>query len=518
MPIKVKGPDGIVTQFPDGTDDATINRVMAATYRPAAAPKDTSAARGVALGAVKPLDNLVRAASNIPGFDAVDRLGQRMGLPSANAAVTANDAARANNTRTGFQTVGNIAGTAPTLALPGGALAQGAAGGALLTDARDGVGVARDAVIGAVGNKVADVGLTTVSKAIAPKVNQYIAQLTAAGVPVTPGQLARSTKTRAGNIIAGIEDKFTSLPVVGGMINNDRIQGVEQLNRAFVDRVLKPIGQKLPAAVETGHAAVAFAQQAVKDAYQAVIPKSSGKVDGRFLQRIQVAQARAMLPPKHAAALADDVKNYVGNLADMVGNFSGKRVGQVTDKLDKVVATYSKSTDPYEREMGEVLGKVRKEIFDLVGRNNPAAKTELKAANEAYANLVRLENAVANTAEGIATPARFRQAIVRSDRSIRKRASAGNNALGQDLAKAGEAVLPSRLPDSGTATRASSANMLALGLGAAAAPVYAASRAAVPLVTRTPGATSQYVSRLVEGARLPARAAVPALLARPGNE
>ncbi len=517
MAIKVKGPDGIVTEFPDGTDDATIDRVMAAAYR---TPKkaDTSAARGFALGATKPLDNLVRAASNIPGFDAVDRLGQRMGLPGAMAAADANDAARADNTRTGFQLAGNIAGTAPTMALPGGAAVQGAAGGALLTDARDGMGVARDAIVGGVGGKVADLGLQGLANTVAPTVNNYVSRLTGAGVPLTPGQVARAGKTKLGNAVAWAEDKATSLPFVGPMIVNSRIEGLDKFNRAFTERVLKPIGVSLPDTVQTGNEAVAFAQDAVRKAYQAVIPQTRGKVDNTFLTRTVATKARANLPQEQAAALDDVLKREVGQMFDAAGDFTGKRTGQVLDRLDKLGASFRKSQNTYERDLGEAIGSIRSHVIDLVRRNNPQAGKELQAANAAHANLVRLEKAVANTAEGIATPAQFRSAVVRSDRSARNRQAAGGRALGQDLAKAGEAVLPSKVPDSGTFTRAAAANPFALAMGAVAAPVYAAARAATPLVTRTAGPQSQYVAGLINKARAPISVAVPALLARPGNE
>lgn len=477
-------------------------------------PRDTSAARGVALGAVKPLDNLVRLASNIPGFDAVDRFGQRLGFPGASEAVAANDAARANNTRTGYQMAGNIVGTAPTLALPGGPLVQGAAGGALLTDKRDAAGVVLDAGIGAAGAKATDVALGAVSKAVAPTVNKYVAQLTAAGVPVTPGQLARATGTRVGNFVAGVEDKFTSLPFVGSMITSDRAKGVDKLNRAFTDRVLKPIGAKLPDNVQTGNDAVAFAQEAVRNAYQAVIPKTQGRVDNTFLTRTVATRARANLPQEQDAMLDDVVRREVGKMFDANGNFSGKRTGQVLDRLDKLAADFRKSQNTYERDLGAAIGDIRRHVIDLVRRNNPQAGKELQAANTAYANLVRLENAAANTAEGVATPLQLRQAVTRSDRSMRKRDVAAGKALGQDLAKAGATVLPSKTGDSGTFTRAAAANPLALAMGAVAAPVYAGARAATPLVTRQPGPRSQYVAGLISRAQPPISLAVPALLAK----
>lgn len=67
---------------------------------------------------------------------------------------------------------GNVVGTLPALAVPGGAVAQGAASGALLTDARDIGGVVQDAVVGGIAGKVADKaigGLKTVASNLLSK-------------------------------------------------------------------------------------------------------------------------------------------------------------------------------------------------------------------------------------------------------------------------------------------------------------------------------------------------------------
>jgi hypothetical protein len=62
------------------------------------------------------------------------------------------------------QFAGNMVGTAPLSALPGGALVQGAAGGALLSDSKDAGGVLRDAAIGAVAGKVADKAIGAIGR------------------------------------------------------------------------------------------------------------------------------------------------------------------------------------------------------------------------------------------------------------------------------------------------------------------------------------------------------------------
>lgn len=114
---------------------ATAAELEAAVIRqhPEARGPDTSAVRGFALGALKSLDEAATLANEyVPGAEALDRLGQYLGMPSTSAAVAHNEALRAANTRTGFQGAGRIAGdvalTAP-LGVAAGGLARGVAGG-----------------------------------------------------------------------------------------------------------------------------------------------------------------------------------------------------------------------------------------------------------------------------------------------------------------------------------------------------------------------------------------------------
>lgn len=138
-------------EVPEGTTPEQAKEMALRAVQP---KPDNSRARGFLAGALKPLDNLTTWAMKTPPFHALDRVGQAIGLPSAAEATAGNERARRNNTRTGYQLLGNIAGTLPTAAIPGGVLAQGAVGGALLTnDPNDLGGIARDATIGAVAGK-----------------------------------------------------------------------------------------------------------------------------------------------------------------------------------------------------------------------------------------------------------------------------------------------------------------------------------------------------------------------------
>lgn len=103
----------------------------------------------------------------LPGMNeglgsAIDNFGQAIGFPSAEQQVQgSNDyvtqqAANGRTPSTRGRIAGEIAATLPTLALPGGALAQGAVAGGLTTNASDPRGVATDMALGAAGGKAGE--------------------------------------------------------------------------------------------------------------------------------------------------------------------------------------------------------------------------------------------------------------------------------------------------------------------------------------------------------------------------
>jgi hypothetical protein len=79
----------------------------------------------------------------------------------------------------------------------------------------------------------------------------------------------------------------------------------------------------------------------------------------------------------------------------------------------------------------------------------------MKAADTAYANLVRVEGASKNALQsgGLFTPGQLGSAVRQADQSVRDRATARGTALMQDLAGAGQSVLGNKVPNSATADR-----------------------------------------------------------------
>lgn len=519
--MDVRGPDGKITRFPDGTPDETVNAVMSSFYS-APKPRDTSATRGFALGAAKPLDTLVSAAMAIPGVAVIDRFGQSMGMPGAREAVASNESARANNTRTGYQLLGNIAGTAPTLALPGGALVQGAAGGALLSDAKDAKGLAIDTALGAVGSKGGEFAVRGIGKVIAPKVAPNVRKLLDAKIPLTIGQAV-------GGATKAVEDRLAGFPIVGDVINSARSRGVDTFNRKVISGALENIGVKLPANVPTGRDAVAFAGGAISAAYNKLVPKLTATADATFTNALTKIEAQAKSLPGSGAR---DFRAVIGDdvLKDLLAGktLSGEGFKTLESRLGKYAGSLKSSSDAYQRMVGDQVSDVLGELRGLLLRSNPAARQELKQINRAFAEQVRIDRAAgaAGNPTGVFTPKQYSAAVKASDTSARKSAVARGRALNQGFADAASDVLPNAVPDSGTAGRAAlgllasgAAGTLAgispaaiAGAGLASIPYTRAGQQAIGAIF-SPGAKRAAARGLVDRAAIPIGVAAPALIA-----
>lgn len=493
-----------------------INQGQAPDARP------TSFAQGVSDGASDVVNNAARflesGLEKIPGYETVNNwVADATGMAhSVDEAVqhqqTERDAAPYQGSGAG-EFVGQMAATAPAALLPGGPMAVGAVMGGLTTKARDPLGVATDMALGSIGGKVGDSVMRGAARYIAPKalaLGDNVRKLIGEGVTaITPGQVARDSGTTMGRIIANVEDSQTGKPFVGSLVTRDREVAGDQLNRAFVNRVLKPLNDKLPDGVATGHEAIRYAGDKLSTAYETVLPKLSGQQDVAFTRRVSALRARASLPAdydKQVQAVMDEASNAFtagargsqnsgGALIGTPGNYTGRTLRDASDRLDKLASGWSVAEDPYLRQVGEFAGQVREQLRSLARRQNPAAADELRAVDKAYAMLVRVEGAAKNAKGGIASPGQFTTAVRTADRSARKRAVGRGEALLQDLSDAASTVMPSQIGNSGTNDRAS-ASILGYADGAVRTiPYLLAKRDVARAGNATPG--QQYVADLL---------------------
>ena len=138
------------------------------------------------------------------------------------------------------------------------------------------------------------------------------------------------------------------------------------------------------------------------------------------------------------------------------GTMSAETMKAAESELGRLARQFGSSADGAQRGLADAIREVQSLLRGAVERSaGPEAAAELQAANTAWANFVRIQDAASRIGakDGIFTPAQLTAAVRAKDGSGRKAAFARGDALMQDLAEAGKSVMPSSVPDSGTASR-----------------------------------------------------------------
>jgi len=297
-----------------------------------------------------------------------------------------------------------------------------------------------------------------VANVVAPKLNEAAQKLIGEGVNLTPGQMM-------GGALRKIEDKLTSVPLLGELIDYSRTKGIEEFNKAAYKRALQSIDGKVPS--ETGRAGVEAVKNQISSAYNTLLPKMTFVPDQPLFDSLtKLPKTVVGLPKAEGKMVADNVKEIIQKYTPENGLISGNSFKAIEEDIGKLASAYSgaRGTDAF---VGDAYKQALGQIRQGLARSNPQYAEELGNINTAFANYARLRKAgsMANTQEMI-TPSQLAAAVKASDESAGKGATATGKALMQDLSDAGVQVLPSKIPDSGTAGRSALVSAL-LGAGGA---------------------------------------------------
>lgn len=309
------------------------------------------------------------------------------------------------------------------------------------TDEGRGASTATGATIGALGVPAMAVTSRVLSPVLTPEVKKMISEK----ISMTPGQIM-------GGFLKSLEDKATSIPVVGEAITAARKAGIEDFNRAAYKRAVEPIGGEVP--IATGREGVRYVKNQLEDAYNALLPKLTFKPDAPLYDSLSnIKKSVSGLKETDAAMVSNDVKDMIQSRLSENGVMDGNTFKIVEEDLNKLIKDYKGSTGS-EATIGRAYQQALADVRESLGRNNPNFAEELAKINTGYANYARIRGAGsrAGTSE-MFTPAQLSAAVRQADQSAGKGATATGTALMQDLTDAAEKVLPSQIKDSGTATR-----------------------------------------------------------------
>jgi hypothetical protein len=364
-------------------------------------------------------------------------------------------------------TVGNFGGSiAATLPLMAAApivnTYRGAAGIGALTGAATGAlapveggndfwgDKAQQIGLGALTGGVASPVLRGVSRVISPQVSPDVQALMNRGVTPTPGQIL-------GGGFARTEEKLTSVPFLGDMIKNAQQRGLQQFNAAAYNEALAPIGEKFSGKV--GQEGIEQVANKIGAAYNEVLPKMQFKIDPQFHADVMNLSSMAQgLPEAQQKTFLNLLKTQIFNKVGPQGNMDGRALKGVQSELARVSKGYLGDPSFDNRQLGAAVSALRDAVDgNLIRMNAPELAQKLSNANQAWANFARIRAAGASQGamnnEGVFTAGQLQNAVRSADKSVGKGATATGSALMQDLSGAGQRVLGSKYPDSGTAGR-----------------------------------------------------------------
>lgn len=381
----------------------------------------------------------------------------------------------------GYRLAGNIASTlplaaaAPAAATLGTRVAVGAATGAgygalqPVTEGDFWEEKGKQTTTGLALGSAAPVVLSGLARVISPKAstNPQLEALRQAGVQPTAGQAV-------GGITAAVEEKLRSVPIVGDMIDRARNQTLVTFNKAAIDKALEPIGMQ---ADGVGQEAIKKAGDALSKHYDDALSQIKGvPLDASFQSKMLqlTGMARNLVPDmqKKFDKTVNDV--FLGRVSPNMSMLPDV-YKKVDSEIGMAASRYSRSTSASEQELGDALSQMQNLLKEQMLRHNPHVAQKIKAADTGWANLVRIEGAAksAKNNEGIFTPAQLNAAIQSSDDSVRGRAVSRGTALMQSFGNAGQKVIGSKVPDSGTAARIGWGAGL-IGAGSVNLPITAA--------------------------------------------
>jgi len=276
------------------------------------------------------------------------------------------------------------------------------------------------------------------------------------GVKLTPGHMG-------GRVVKSGEDALTSVPLAGSFIKTAQGRMVSDFNVAVINRSLAEIGQKLPKGMEAGREAIAYAERAIGSKYDELLPKLRFTADVELGEQIKSITAEAAtMPPDQAAQLRNIIQDKVAGRMNEDGSMTGRTFKQADSDLARLARTYARSPNPGERELSQRVNDIRAAMRENLERSNPDHVGDLQTLNSAWAAFARAQGASTRraTSGGLFTAGDLLGDIKANST---KGVFARGDGLLQDLAEAGQQVLPSSIPNSGTVDRATWVGLLGVG-------------------------------------------------------
>ena len=319
--------------------------------------------------------------------------------------------------------------------------------------------------------------LNRAGAAIAPKAQQGAKKLLDEGVELTPGQIM------GGGFNAFEESLSSTLPGIAGA----RRGATETWNQSVANKVLAPLGKKLPENVTDINTATLKIKNIVDDAYDDALIGAVVKRTGSWKQGLKniVKEAEESGVSKRGVAAIKREINTINKMVSTKG-ISNKTIKKVDQNIKAKVDAYKKTTSVAETEAFESIKQIKNLFKNEIVTQNPKQGQKLLQIDKAYGNIKSYADAVAQgTLKGVFTPGQLLRTSGKGENAANtlwKKATLRTDL--QKEAKNAQQIIGDTLPQSGTIPRA--VGLLGAGGIAGSAllssPIIA-SLAAVPAVS-----------------------------------
>lgn len=365
-----------------------------------------------------------------------------------------------------------------------GVLADSAYGAASGAGNADGGNRGMNALLGAgtsaLGSAAGTTGTNALIRGLTPT-GEGANALYNAGVRPTIGQRGAAMadqggfKGAVGRVASDLEQKAQSIPVIGSAIRGARQEARDQFQVGAFNEALKEVGEQLPKGMKPGTAPNAYAQKTFDRVYAEARSGMRLVADEEMAGNIaNLAGDVEVLGPQAQQKLRVIIENNITNRFKD-GELSGEMFKKTMSDLEKRAAQFRKGSSAEDQALAEVITEIKFSLDAAARRHSdPDAVALLDAADAGYAKLVRIEGAAARAGgdAGTFTPSQFEREVQKQSGGVRSRAFSRGDALMQDFADEGKALVDT-VPDSGTAGR-----VLATA-GTAGAAVLSAKAAAI---------------------------------------
>lgn len=313
-----------------------------------------------------------------------------------------------------------------------------------------GMGALKGAGAGLLGGFLGDRLMRGVGRGFRGVSDANVGYLADQGIPMTVGQVLGNS----GWVGAGVkkaEDAMTSVPFAGNMVEARRREGLGAFANKMGDQATQPINGY---GAGYGEAAVNDMLAQGSDAYANAVRGVNVPLDPAFTQELGVVRAAGdLLPPDLAGRYTKAIDNRVQPIAD-----AGQMTGETFQQGMRGLKSYrAEATKPgFEQDYRDSLTMGMNLLRDQMNRGGgDQVVADLAKADEAWKRIKVLEKATKAARNGsrsgelgLPTPSQYNDA-----------ATAAANKFGgprpmAELIDAGQSVLPSKVPDSGTWTRA----------------------------------------------------------------